>query len=229
MSNIIHEILTDFNTIKKLNEEFKKVLLTEAPYNTNHILGNNPFQWGAGPSDHQKRAIGNWSYDRGWDLIAPKGTPVYAIEGGQVTNLTGDLTQKDMVFGYSVTVENKDDSFFYTHLESRNPNLRVGSQIKKGDYVGTIGQPQSNPQWQTRLHVGVKNNEISKYLNGSGIIQGYKPTSQQTTSSGTTTSNVTTNSDSKYSSGVPKDTFLTGIGQEIGSALNLDSIPNPIK
>lgn len=150
--------------------ENKNILLTEAPSNTNHLFNDANFRWGGGPSAHRTRSLGNWQSDNAWDIMAPAGTPVYAIEGGTVSRLSGSLKLKKTVYGYNITIKGKDNDFFYTHLGSKNPDLTVGSQVNKGDYLGTIGIPAENPKWPQHVHIGLRTGDIKKYMDTNGNI-----------------------------------------------------------
>jgi murein DD-endopeptidase MepM/ murein hydrolase activator NlpD len=161
-----NKIITTLNIIL----ENKNILLTEAPSNTNHLFNNNRFRWGGGPSAHRTRALGNWQSDNAWDIMAPAGTPIYAIEGGTISRLSGSLKLKKTVYGYNITIKGKDNDFFYTHLGSRNPDLTIGSQVEKGDFLGTIGTPAENPSWPQHVHIGLRTGDIKKYMDKQGNI-----------------------------------------------------------
>lgn len=211
--------------------DFKKFLF-EASSNSNQIFGGNSFKWGGGPSDHGSRPLGNWQSDNAWDVMAPKGTPVYAIEGGKVVGLGGSpQLKKGVIYGYQVTIQSNDNSFFYTHLGERAPGIEMGAEVKKGDVIGFIGAP--NDKWPQHVHIGLKKGDISKYMDKTGNLVGHtggstgEVVSNQTDSTKpVNTSNITSNlSDllkaSKNSSGeVPRDTVLmsamSGLGKIFG-------------
>jgi murein DD-endopeptidase MepM/ murein hydrolase activator NlpD len=167
MSDII-DIFEAFHSIL----ESKNTILTEATSNSPHLLDNTSFKWGGGPGSHLTRSRGNWQSDHAWDIMAPVGTPVYAIESGKVSHFSGDLVLRGYVWGYGITITSNNDKFFYTHLQSRNPNLKVGDEVKKGDFLGIIGRP--NNIWAPHVHIGIKNNDIKKYIDNKGNILNYE-------------------------------------------------------
>jgi hypothetical protein len=230
MDNNIKNIITTFSTIL----ENKKVVLSEAPANTNNIFNNNKFNWGGGPSDHRSRSLGNWQSDSAWDIMAPAGTPVYAIEGGTIKRLGGDLKLKDMkIYGYNITIQSPNDEFFYTHLGSRNPSLQIGSTVKKGDFLGEIGTPKEYAKWPQHVHIGVKSGNIKKYIDQSGNILQHEggSTGEALTSSDKVTDDKGNMINSIFSTSsnnrripignVPEDTLMTKAFMQIGKALGL--------
>jgi len=72
----------------------------------------------------------------GCDLYAPVGTPVYALDDGEVL--------KDLYAFYLGTyaLEVKHPNFVarYGELKSAAPSIKKGSKIKKGDLIGYIGE-----------------------------------------------------------------------------------------
>jgi murein DD-endopeptidase MepM/ murein hydrolase activator NlpD len=163
MSDII-DIFEAFHSIL----ESKNIIISESASNSQHLFDNANFKWGGGPSSHGSRPLGNWQSDHAWDIMAPVGTPVYAIESGRVTSLKGDLVLRKLVWGYNITIQSNNNKFFYTHLESRNPNLTVGDEVKKGEFLGIIGRPNSS--WAPHVHIGIKNGDIKNYIDNNGNI-----------------------------------------------------------
>jgi murein DD-endopeptidase MepM/ murein hydrolase activator NlpD/lysophospholipase L1-like esterase len=94
-----------------------------------------------GVAAHASRAWGNWQSDNALDIGCPLGTAVYAVDSGTVTRLTGswDGTGNSNPNGFNVTLQTKDNQWFYTHMRYRNPNLKVGDKIQAGQYLGGSG------------------------------------------------------------------------------------------
>jgi murein DD-endopeptidase MepM/ murein hydrolase activator NlpD len=232
MDNKVSNILSTFSTIL----ENKKIVISEAPANTDNLFNNRNFNWGGGPSDHRSRPLGNWQSDNAWDIMAPAGTPVYAIEGGTISKLGGSTElRKGVIYGYNITIKSSDNEFFYTHLGSRNPSLQVGSTVNKGDFLGEIGIPKENPKWPQHVHIGVRNGDIKKYIDRSGNILQHEggSTGEAETSSDSesdtgigknTMGSIFSNSNktqSKSIGSVPEDTLMTQAFTQIGKALGL--------
>jgi len=72
----------------------------------------------------------------GVDIIAPKGNLIYAVVDGTITkrydnaSLTGNGLRLTMADG---------TYFFYAHLDTFAPNIGVGTVVKAGQILGTIG------------------------------------------------------------------------------------------
>lgn len=95
----------------------------------------------------------------GWDIYAPYGTPVRALEKGiiiRVTdnwqwstfntlirkNITADdrLTNLDIFRGNQIWLQTMDGNVtFYSHLSKIPPNIRVGTEVAQWEYLGNIG------------------------------------------------------------------------------------------
>jgi murein DD-endopeptidase MepM/ murein hydrolase activator NlpD len=143
--------------------------LTEAA-----LIGGN-FKWGGGPSEHGKRAFGNWQSDNAYDLMAPVGTPVYSLVDGIIekTYFTegGETGKQSKVYGWQVTIKSDDNKFFYTHLGNINPNIKPGNKISRGDLIGTIGAPKSGRKWYPHLHIGIENGDLKSYIDDDSQIK----------------------------------------------------------
>ena len=181
MSNEIKDILSIYENILS-----SKNIIKEAS-----LFGGNTFKWGGGPSDHSKRPLGNWQSDNAWDIMASEGTPVYSISDGTISKVGGSNELKGTVYGFSVTVNTGNNEIFYTHLGTLSPNMKENQKISKGDLIGNIGKPAQDPNWPTHVHVGVKNGEITQFINNQGEITGAENVANNSgTSSGTTNSTV---------------------------------------
>jgi murein DD-endopeptidase MepM/ murein hydrolase activator NlpD len=161
--------------MKNLNEEVFKIKtlmkLNESSSSSNKLFGGSSFTWGGGPSDHGTRKLGNWQSDNAWDIMAPAGTPVYAIDGGQVLK-SYFAPYKRVIYGWQITIRGKNNDIFYTHLSEVGPKISVGTNIEKGDLIGIIGKPTAS--WPTHVHIGINNGtDISKYIDKKGNINNF--------------------------------------------------------
>lgn len=122
-----------------------------------------------GPSNHRKRALGNWQSDNAWDLFAPEGTVVKSYTKGTVSKVNENPKKSGKVYGTSVTIKGDDDypDIFYTHL--KNVKLRQGENIEVGDKIGEISEWCTDEscrkkQEGTHVHIGLPNGEHLKDL-----------------------------------------------------------------
>lgn len=113
----------------------------------------------------------------GTDYKAGAGTSVYATRPGTVVE---NINSKNP-FNADVIVQNPDGSReVYGHVKS---DLKAGTQIKQGQQVGTIRNPDPNfPQYAPHLHYGENTKGIvdnPKIPNPSGWGWGQAPSKTQ--------------------------------------------------
>ncbi|MCI0412788.1 M23 family metallopeptidase [bacterium] len=88
----------------------------------------------------------------GVDILAPRNTPVIAIEDGKIARL---WTSK---FG-GITVYQFDPTnsyvYYYAHLEKYAPNLKEGASVKKGQVIGYVGTSGNAPPNTPHLHFAI--------------------------------------------------------------------------
>jgi murein DD-endopeptidase MepM/ murein hydrolase activator NlpD len=83
------------------------------------------------------------------DLLAPRGTPVLAVDDGVVkklfTSAAGGLT----VYEFDGP---GNFSYYYAHLDRYAEGLREGQAVKKGDRLGYVGTTGNAPPDTPHLH-----------------------------------------------------------------------------
>jgi peptidoglycan LD-endopeptidase LytH len=86
------------------------------------------------------------------DIMAPRGTPVLAVDEGNVVKL---FTSKQG----GLTVYQFDDSrtwcYYYAHLDSYAPGLREGMLLRRGDRIGSVGSTGDVSADAPHLHFAV--------------------------------------------------------------------------
>ena len=86
------------------------------------------------------------------DILAPRGTPVLAVEDGKVAKLftseAGGLT----VYQFDPT---ETYVYYYAHLDEYAPDLKEGVMLRKGDLVGTVGTTGNAPKDTPHLHFSI--------------------------------------------------------------------------
>jgi len=101
------------------------------------------------------RLVDNFAEQRGArvheaiDLLAPRGTPVVAVDDGVVrklfTSVPGGLT----VYQYDPS---ETYAYYYAHLDRYAEGLAEGKFLKKGDRVGYVGTTGNAPPGTPHLH-----------------------------------------------------------------------------
>ena len=86
------------------------------------------------------------------DIMAPRGTPVLAVDDGKVVKLF--LSKQGGLTVYQFDREEKL-AYYYAHLDSYAPGLVEGKVLKRGDPIGLVGSTgNANPEGP-HLHFGV--------------------------------------------------------------------------
>lgn len=92
--------------------------------------------------------LGNWQSDTAYDLMGDANQPVYLPVGGTVTNISGGPGGNPRTAGYGVTI---DGRYFYKHLGTLGPRVKVGARLGAGELLGTL---DPTTQGGPHLHLG---------------------------------------------------------------------------
>ena len=209
MEKNLNEIFSTFDKITNGSKKEFRYFISEQSGNVQHVLGGTSFSW----DPRYPTGQGNdWRYRRSWKLKSTQNAPVYAIEGGTVTSVEGENNPDNLKYGNSITIQGNKDNFFYTHLGEMNRSLIRGKTINKGDYIGKVGR-------EGDVLIGLEKGDIKNYISNDGNFVTPQTNQQTETTPSDTTNNqpndVTSNSSSSG------DSFLFGLGNEIGSAIGL--------
>lgn len=86
------------------------------------------------------------------DMLAPRGTPVVAVDGGTVARLftskPGGLTVYQFDPGRTVT-------YYYAHLDRYADGLAEGQVLRRGDPIGYVGSTGNADPAAPHLHFAV--------------------------------------------------------------------------
>lgn len=101
------------------------------------------------------------------DIMAPRNTPVLAVEDGRVAKLfssnLGGLTLYQ--FDPSETY-----SYYYAHLESYAPGLKEGDRISRGQVIGYVGSSGNAGPDNPHLHFAIfELNEKKSWWEGTPV------------------------------------------------------------
>lgn len=106
----------------------------------------------------------------GVDIVAPWGTPIFAIEGGKIVDV------KDTATGYGKHIRILSGQHEWTYGHLSRIDVKVGQIVKDGGCVGLMGNTGfvvsgATPYWKynpyagTHVHIGMR---IFKHYTGSG-------------------------------------------------------------
>lgn len=124
----------------------------------------------------------------GWDIVAPWGTPILAVEAGKVVV----AKESDTGFGKEIRIVSKTGrEWTYGHMSSLN--VVQGQDVNQGDEIGKMGNTGfvvsgATPYWKynpyagTHLHLGLRKVALKTegttnilYPSGDkGIIENYE-------------------------------------------------------
>jgi murein DD-endopeptidase MepM/ murein hydrolase activator NlpD len=86
------------------------------------------------------------------DILAPRGTPVEAVDDGVVKKLFLSVPG-------GITVYQFDPSstwcYYYAHLERYAEGLHEGQELRRGDLVGYVGTTGNAPKQTPHLHLAI--------------------------------------------------------------------------
>jgi murein DD-endopeptidase MepM/ murein hydrolase activator NlpD len=86
------------------------------------------------------------------DILAPRNTPVLAVEAGRIVKLfvsdKGGLT----IYQFDPT---STYSYYYAHLERYAPGLAEGNQVTRGQVLGYVGTSGNAPPDTPHLHFAI--------------------------------------------------------------------------
>ena len=89
---------------------------------------------------------------QGIDILAPSGTPVLAVTDGKVAKLF-----ESKAGGTTLYLFGPDEVFvyYYAHLESYAEGIAAGSQVTRGQVIGTVGATGNARDPHLHFEVGV--------------------------------------------------------------------------
>ena len=101
------------------------------------------------------------------DVLAPRNTPVLAVEDGTVAKLfvseAGGLT----IYQFDPTSKY---AYYYAHLERYADGLKEGAPVKRGQVIGYVGTTGNAPRDTPHLHFAIfKLGEDKKWWEGTPV------------------------------------------------------------
>jgi peptidoglycan LD-endopeptidase LytH len=86
------------------------------------------------------------------DILAPRNTPVVAVEGGRIAKLFTSAQGGLTIYQFDPT---ESYAYYYAHLESYAPGLREGITVRQGDLLGYVGTSGNAGPDNPHLHFAV--------------------------------------------------------------------------
>ena len=86
------------------------------------------------------------------DILAPRGTPVLAVDDGTVAKLFVSVPGGITVYHFDPT---STYCYYYAHLERWAEGLHEGQMLARGDLVGYVGTTGNAPKETPHLHLAI--------------------------------------------------------------------------
>ena len=112
----------------------------------------------------------------GIDIFVEKNTPIKSPLNGKVIILHNNNFKYD--YGPTVILEHKINNYFfftlYGHLSKKClKKLKVGQIVKKGEWIGEIGDYKINGNWPPHLHFQIMTSLLNEVDNFPGVGEEY--------------------------------------------------------
>lgn len=86
------------------------------------------------------------------DILAPRNTPVVAVEDGTVAKLFLSKAGGNTIYQFDPT---REYAYYYAHLERYADGLKEGEPIHRGQVIGYVGTSGNAPKNTPHLHFAV--------------------------------------------------------------------------
>ncbi len=104
---------------------------------------------------------------RALDIIAPRGTPVLAADGGRILRISASTLGGNTIYAIDPLGR---VVYYYAHLDAYQPGLAQGATIARGDTLGFVGTTGNAPKDTPHLHFQVMRMPADgKYWDGDPI------------------------------------------------------------
>lgn len=103
-------------------------------------------------TDTFDQARGSERHHEALDIMAPKGTKVFAVADGKLVKLFNSKPGGLTVYQFDPT---EKYAYYYAHLDRYADNLKEGAELKRGDLVGYVGVTGNSDPKAPHLHFAV--------------------------------------------------------------------------
>jgi murein DD-endopeptidase MepM/ murein hydrolase activator NlpD len=83
------------------------------------------------------------------DILAPRNTPVLAVDDGKIEKLFYSERGGTTAYQFDPT---RTYAYYYAHLDAYAPGLVAGQELKRGDLIGYVGTSGNAPPETPHLH-----------------------------------------------------------------------------
>jgi murein DD-endopeptidase MepM/ murein hydrolase activator NlpD len=101
------------------------------------------------------------------DILAPRNTPVKAVDEGRIARLFQSKAGGITIYQFDAT---ERYCYYYAHLERYAEGLQEGDAVKKGEVIGYVGTSGNAPKDTPHLHFAVfRLSEAKRWWEGTPI------------------------------------------------------------
>jgi len=101
------------------------------------------------------------------DVLAPRHTPVLAVEDGTVARLFASEAGGTTIYQFDPT---EHYIYYYAHLENYAPGVEEGDRLQRGQVIGYVGTTGNAPKDTPHLHFAIfKMTDQKKWWQGTPI------------------------------------------------------------
>jgi murein DD-endopeptidase MepM/ murein hydrolase activator NlpD len=86
------------------------------------------------------------------DIMAPRGTPVIAVDEGNVAKLFTSVAGGLTVYQFD---NKREFCYYYAHLDGYAPGLKEGMLLRRGDLIGYVGSTGNADPKAPHLHFAI--------------------------------------------------------------------------
>src|SRR5262245_4912175 len=86
------------------------------------------------------------------DILAPRNTPVVAVEDGSIAKLFVSKAGGNTIYQFD---PGRTYSYYYAHLERYADGLKEGDRVRRGQVIGYVGTSGKAPKHNPHLHFAV--------------------------------------------------------------------------
>ncbi len=101
------------------------------------------------------------------DIMAPRGTPVVAVEDGRVAKLFASAAGGITLYQFDPS---ETYAYYYAHLDRYAAGMVEGASLKRGDVIGYVGSSGNAPKHAPHLHFTIfKMGSDKKWWKGEAV------------------------------------------------------------
>jgi len=99
----------------------------------------------------ESRAAGERQHEA-LDIMAPRGTPVLAVEDGRIVKLFTSQQGGLTIYEFDPT---ESYAYYYAHLDHYAEGLREGEVLRRGQVIGSVGSTGNASRDAPHLHFAI--------------------------------------------------------------------------